>query len=207
MTLHQREISQELGIPRTSFYRAIEKLSQEGLIDWEAPNGLVVCLKPSQKWESVPEMGLQSQKWESVPEMGLQSQKWDSNPKNGTPSPKNGTNTSPKTAFSKDSSPSSDSYQIFIKSLSDNEGEIFLNFVREQVKNLPQPINDLEAWLANENKAGQNRWEVYYQNFQMTQKKEIVPTPQTSLRDEIEQRRRVVLEKYKELQAAAGDEP
>jgi DNA-binding MarR family transcriptional regulator len=45
MTLHQREISQQLGISKSQFYRAIHKLSEEGLINWEAPNGLVVTVE------------------------------------------------------------------------------------------------------------------------------------------------------------------
>lgn len=44
-TLHQKEISKKLGIPRSSFYRAIENLSKQGLINWETPpNGLIVSL-------------------------------------------------------------------------------------------------------------------------------------------------------------------
>ena len=41
-----------------------------------------------------------------------------------------------------------------------------MNFVREQIHNLERPINDLEAWLASKNAANQNRWEVYYENYQ-----------------------------------------
>jgi DNA-binding MarR family transcriptional regulator len=47
MTLHQQEISQHLGISRTAFYKAIQKLKDKGLIDWEAPNGLVVTVAES----------------------------------------------------------------------------------------------------------------------------------------------------------------
>ena len=56
-------------------------------------------------------------------------------------------------------------YSDFIQTLSEGERENFLNFVREEIKNLPKPVNDLEAWLANPNQAGINRWEVYYNNF------------------------------------------
>ena len=45
MTLHQREISEKLGISKYQFYRAIERLRKKGLIDWEAPNGVVVALE------------------------------------------------------------------------------------------------------------------------------------------------------------------
>jgi hypothetical protein len=57
-------------------------------------------------------------------------------------------------------------YSDFKKTLSDNERENFLNFVRETTHNLEKPINDLEAWLAHKNAADQNRWEVYYKNYQ-----------------------------------------
>jgi hypothetical protein len=56
-------------------------------------------------------------------------------------------------------------YSDFKKTLSESERENFLNFVKEQIKNLPKQVNDVEAWLANQNQAGQNRWEVYYNNF------------------------------------------
>ena len=57
-------------------------------------------------------------------------------------------------------------YTDFKKTLSEGERENFLNFVREQIQNLERPINDLEAWLASKNAANQNRWEVYYENYQ-----------------------------------------
>jgi Fe2+ or Zn2+ uptake regulation protein len=56
-------------------------------------------------------------------------------------------------------------YTEFKKTLSEGERENFLNFVREQIKNLPKQVNDVEAWLANQNQAGQHRWEIYYNNF------------------------------------------
>lgn len=40
-----------------------------------------------------------------------------------------------------------------------------MEYCQDKTKNLSQEVNDLEAWLAHKNKAGQNRWEVYYQNF------------------------------------------
>ena len=57
-------------------------------------------------------------------------------------------------------------YSDFKRSLSESERENFFNYVKEKTKNLKQPINDLEAWLASKNAANQNRWEVYYQNYQ-----------------------------------------
>ncbi|GAB4547722.1 MAG: hypothetical protein Tsb0014_42430 [Pleurocapsa sp.] len=58
-------------------------------------------------------------------------------------------------------------YIDFKRSLSESERENFFKFVEEKIKNLEKPINDLEAWLASKNAAHQNRWEVYYQKFQI----------------------------------------
>jgi hypothetical protein len=60
----------------------------------------------------------------------------------------------------------SKTYIDFKDSLSESEGENYLKFVKEAIKSFRQPIQDLEAWLASKTKAGTNRWEVYYQNYQ-----------------------------------------
>jgi len=57
-------------------------------------------------------------------------------------------------------------YSDFKKTLSESERENFFKFVKEETKNLERPINDLEAWLASKNAAKQNRWEIYYKNYQ-----------------------------------------
>ena len=49
-------------------------------------------------------------------------------------------------------------YSDFKRSLSESERENFFNYVKKKTKNLRQPINDLEAWLASKNTANQNRW-------------------------------------------------
>ena len=83
----------------------------------------------------------------------------------------------------------SKTYKTFKDSLSDSEKREFLDFVRKQTKNFPQPINDLEAWLASKNRAGENRWEVYYSNFLSWREKKESATPQRSLHSEIQERR------------------
>jgi hypothetical protein len=60
-------------------------------------------------------------------------------------------------------------YKDFKDSLSESEREKFFNFVKEKTHNLEKPINDLEAWLASKNAAKQNRWEIYYRNYQEEQ--------------------------------------
>jgi Fe2+ or Zn2+ uptake regulation protein len=63
-------------------------------------------------------------------------------------------------------------YSDFKKTLSEDERENFFNFVEEETKNLEKRINDLEAWLASKNAANQNRWEIYYSNYQKEKLKE-----------------------------------
>ena len=57
-------------------------------------------------------------------------------------------------------------YKDFKDSLSEDEREKFLKFVREKIKEFPKPINDVEGWLASKNKAGVYRWHVYCEMFQ-----------------------------------------
>ena len=168
MTLHQKEISQHLGISRTAFYKAIQKLKDKGLIDWEAPNGLVVTVAESATLSQKVQPC--RRKCDSVAESAtLVAESATLVAESATPTP-------PKAASSKDSSPSPDSYQIFIKSLSDSTREKFLNFVKEKIKDFPKPINDVEGWLAGLNKAGQSRWQVYCTMFQSEVGEAIAPS-------------------------------
>lgn len=87
-------------------------------------------------------------------------------------------------------------YSDFIKTLSEIERANFLNFCEDKTKNLSQPVNDVEAWLAHKNKVGQNRWEVYYEKFlawQKTQTKKSKSSPSSKIAKkfqlEIEQQR------------------
>ena len=82
---------------------------------------------------------------------------------------------SPETPVQSQSSPPKTykTYSDFIKTLSETERANFLNFCEELTKNLSQPVNDIEAWLAYKNKTGKNRWEVYYQKFLAKQKTQI----------------------------------
>ena len=64
----------------------------------------------------------------------------------------------------------SKTYIDFKRSLSEDESENFFRFVKEAIKSFQQPIQDIEAWLASKTKAGQNRWEVYFQKYQLSKK-------------------------------------
>jgi hypothetical protein len=81
----------------------------------------------------------------------------------------------------------SKTYIDFKDSLSEGEREKFLDFVRKEIKNFARPICDLEAWLASQTKAGEKRWEIYYEKFK--EREERARRSRPSLREEIEQRR------------------
>jgi hypothetical protein len=171
MTLHQREISQQLGISKAQFYRAVSKLKDEGLIDWEAPNGFVVTV------------GLSSDERNSVSvsETELRQSQLSFDERNSvtpsaTPVTPSATNTPAKPAPVKASSVPPDSYQIFIKSLSDSARENFLHFVEEKVASFPNPIQDIQGWLAGKNQAGQPRFRVYYELFAQAVGEGVVPS-------------------------------
>ena len=92
-------------------------------------------------------------------------------------------------------------YSDFIQTLSDGEREKFLDFVTEQIKDFVQPINDLEAWLANFNKAGQNRWEVYYSKFVSSSKPIVSAAPVNPLTEQIMRRREEAMKRLTEERA------
>lgn len=56
-------------------------------------------------------------------------------------------------------------YSNFKKTLSEEEREGFLNFVRKEIECFPTPIKDVEAWLAGMNKAGEYRFRIYHDRF------------------------------------------
>jgi len=90
-------------------------------------------------------------------------------------------------------------YLDFKKTLSEEQRASFLNFCQEKTKNLSQQVNDLEAWLAHQNKAGQNRWEVYYEKFQNHERPKAKKSPSSALANKFE----AELEKQRELALSA----
>jgi hypothetical protein len=98
-------------------------------------------------------------------------------------------------------------YLDFIKTLSEEERANFLEFCREKTKNLSQEVNDIEAWLAHQNRAGQNRWEVYYQKFTSSQlKPENKPDKNASARRQFQQWRQEMKEKERIAEEMARQE-
>ncbi len=130
-TLHQREISSKLGISRTAFYKAIAKLSEKRLIEFETPNGITVTLSTIEDSSTQSETPVHDRGLESpIEDSSTQSE--TSSTRSKTPSTRSETPTPPRPPANKTSSPPSDSYQIFIKSLSEDEREKFL-FVIESL--------------------------------------------------------------------------
>ena len=95
-------------------------------------------------------------------------------------------------------------YSDFIKTLSEEERANFWKFCEEKTKNLSQPVNDIEAWLAHKNKAGRNRWEVYYEKYlasiQVQAKKTETKNARDEFRRELEERQRQPQRAWEESQ-------
>lgn len=187
--LDPKEICQELGIGKTAFYNSISRLKAEGSIDWEAPEGILVSISSSFRECRMVSLNAESQFASAEKESSQPlSVEQSGDPPNSL----------------------ANSYQIFSKSLSEDERERFFYFVKQQIKNFREPIKDLEAWLASQNAATQNRWEVYYSLFQSSHPSKArneespcvensdgsKPPKRFSLREEIEQQRQRALAYY-----------
>jgi hypothetical protein len=89
----------------------------------------------------------------------------------------------------------SKTYLDFKKTLSEEERENYLKFVQKKIESFREPINDLEAWLASQTKAGQNRWEVYFDKYQSETKARKSNSDSSSVPD---QERQKAIAKYQE---------
>jgi hypothetical protein len=109
-------------------------------------------------------------------------------------------------------------YSDFKKTLSEGERENFFDFVKEKTKNLSQPINDIEAWLASKNQAQQNRWFIYHNNFLASlklsgldpQKPPIENNNQQAVKryeEEIERRKKAAKESWEKRQKEGSIDP
>ncbi len=176
------DVMSKCDCSRATFYRAIAKFQKLGLFDFQDKGFSVRNLtgastltsddeQPNRKKSSkrgfknqtatVSKLQTNSQNCESslknetaISKMRLDSQKCDNQPPEPLPDKASG---SPKTLKT---------YRDFKKTLSEGERENFFSFVKDQIRNLEKPINDLEAWLASKTKAKENRWEIYYRNYQ-----------------------------------------
>jgi hypothetical protein len=179
--INSLDVMSKCDCSRATFYRAIAKLQKLKIFDIQ-DQGFSIrnltgasWLKSSQAKEQEIELNQVDLRNEKVvSKMRLDSQKRESCLKNETEFSKMRLdsqiceNKPPETPPDKglESSQTLQTYTDFKRSLSESEREKFFNFVQEKTNNLERPINDLEAWLASKNAAKQNRWEIYYSNYQ-----------------------------------------
>jgi Fe2+ or Zn2+ uptake regulation protein len=97
-------------------------------------------------------------------------------------------------------------YSDFKDSLSESEREKFFNFVKEEIKDFKPQIKDLEAWLASKNQAGQNRWEVYYNNFLASLKKQSEDSQKRAIDKKYQQAWKAWQEELKQRSALSEEE-
>ncbi len=160
-TLHQQEISKKLGISKPAFYKSIARLKEKNLIDFETPNGVVVSI-PGESTDC-PIIGQIGDSSGQI--IDSSGQIVDSSGQIGDSSGQIGDSKNPKPASNKASSDSpdlySDSYQIFIKSLSDRERENFLKFGLEEAKKLPKPPTLPMKWIERNADELRAKWESF----------------------------------------------
>ncbi|RCJ40575.1 hypothetical protein A6770_37960 [Nostoc minutum NIES-26] len=173
ITVIPKEFGMRWQIPESSVYEAIAKLKEASAINIKSGR-ITIEWANSQQGESDdsqqendsenPEIFWKSRNDSENPEKILETQKKLRKPrKNSGSSEKCRSKPAPSKDY--ESLQIDQTYLDFIKSLSEEERANFLNFCEQKTKNLSQEVNDIEAWLAHQNKAGQNRWEVYYKKF------------------------------------------
>ncbi len=146
--LNPLTIQTECELSKPTYYRAKAKFQELGIFDFQE--------------EKVSFRNLTG-----VSKMRQESQKRDSKSQKRDSKSQKRENQASKPAPDNDSSISQNikTYSDFKETLSEEARANFLNFCEEKTKNLQQEVNDIEAWLAHTNKAGQNRWEVYYEKY------------------------------------------
>ena len=194
------QFCEEWGISRSAFYRGISIITTNNDGTWETL-GTITLKTNSITGEDCPTSGT------GVPPAGQVSHERDTESHERDTESHEWDTEASKPAQDKGCG-ALQTYTDFIQTLSDREREKFLDFVKKEVQQLPQPIKDLEAWLANKNKAEKNRWEVYYQNFltalQETEPKRTVESEVAAVRrkfqEELERRRAAAEKAWREEQ-------
>ena len=141
ITLHQRKVSEELGISKATFYRALAKLQEDNLIDFESPSGLTVSWVRQESQLCDKSLNLETGS------LNLE-----------TGSLNLETSTLSKPAHSNGSGDSPNYYQIFTKSLSEAERENFLEFGKKKAAQLPKPPQLTERWIEKNWEELRSQW-------------------------------------------------
>ncbi|QFS50622.1 hypothetical protein [Nostoc sphaeroides] len=126
IALCEKTVTEELGIKKSTFYKAIAKLLEKGLIQTEKSKVIITVLDLSpQSIDPSPQsidLSLQTVENESLESL-------------------------PQACCSDCPNLLIDSYQIFNNSLSDNERESFLNFAKKKAAQLPNPPQLPQRWI------------------------------------------------------------
>ena len=164
------DIIAELGISKPAFYKAITKLQTLGMIAIEIHGEITVTntnpnldrdsiLEQSPNVETVSNRRQQSPNVDKILQMETEisnRRQQSPNVENETPKPLTKLNSSPPSDLY------SDSYQIFLKSLSDCERENFLKFGLEEAKKLPKPPTLPMKWIECNADELRAKWKSFY---------------------------------------------
>ncbi|MFM7884105.1 MAG: MarR family transcriptional regulator [Microcystis panniformis] len=170
------DVATATGLQKGTVSKALKVLSDKGYIDLEITEALVK-LQTFPKGDGVSRDGegfptgntvsCDAGEFPTVPSGFLQE-----TPSHCGKHPRTvGNDPVPEPSQGKESSTSKiiKTYLDFKKTLSEDERARFFYFVRKETGKLPNPIIDIEAWLAGKNAAGLNRWEVYYELFEKSE--------------------------------------
>jgi DNA-binding transcriptional ArsR family regulator len=175
------DVATATGLQKGTVSKALKVLSDKGYIDLEITEALVklqtfskgdqvscdgeefptgnTVSHSAEKFPTGNTVSCDAEKFPTVPSGFLQE-----TPSHcGKPTRTVGNDPVPEPSQGKESSTSKiiKNYSNFKKTLSEDERERFFYFVKKETGKLPNPIVDIEAWLAGKNAAGLNRWEVY----------------------------------------------
>lgn len=150
--LNPQEICSLLGFTKATFYKALAKLKKLGRASIGKLNLVPVTLTETEEntpeYEPIQDSPTVSSLSPTVDSLSLIE---DSKSPSRTSSLQSENLTTPKPPKTRASSnspdSSSDSYQIFINSLSDSQRENFLKFCQQQAERLPNPPVLLKRWI------------------------------------------------------------
>ena len=163
------DIITELGISKPAFYKAIAKLQTLGMISIEIHGEMTVTnTNPNLNEDSILEQSpnvekVSNRRQESpIVDKSLQMETEISNRRqqsliveNEAPKPLSKLNCSPPSDLY------SDSYQIYLISLSEGERKNFLNFCQEEAKKLPKPPTLPMRWIERNHPELKTKWESF----------------------------------------------
>ncbi|TVP63417.1 MAG: hypothetical protein EA343_08165 [Nodularia sp. (in: Bacteria)] len=153
--LEHQKVCKELGIQKTAFYNAISRLREEGSINWEAPQGILVSLSIS---ESFRECGMDSASAET--ESAIAEYESASAETESAIADSKSPDALDNGQFGDYPDLLTTSYQLFINSLSENERENFLDFGKKKAAELKNPPVQLPLkWIEKNFDELRSQWE------------------------------------------------